>query len=414
MKSALYISLLVSSLCAYSSLKLPCKTIKHNLSSTSRGMFNEVIPGNSDVMFLSENEKSRIHLFERVRPSVVYISKFAQAFNPLLMNVMEIPAQTGTGFVWDDKYIVTNCHVVGESTKEAQVTFIDAEGNREAFRAVVKGVDVDKDVAVLSLVENGDRPKKVLNPLPIGSSENLRVGQSALAIGNPFGLDHTLTTGVVSGLGRQISTLGRRPIFNMIQTDAAINPGNSGGPLLDSMGRLIGMNTAIYSTSGASAGIGFAIPVDTLKAVVETIVRDGKVVRPATGISYMSGDQARMLGIDKGIVIIAVAPGSAAETAGLRGVTGNMLTPPSIGDVIIAINDKPVVSEADLLRTLDSKKVGETIELTVLRSKSNAPERGIRGSSRFGVSQLKDAVEVKVRLKLQPFDDAYQYFRKTW
>lgn len=364
-------------------------------------MFSETVPNPSEEMkFLSENEKSRIHLFESVRPSVVYISRLQQALNPVMMNVMEIPAQTGSGFIWDENHIVTNCHVVGVDATEVQVTFVDNEGNREAYRAKVRGVDPDKDVAVLRLIETKDKHMKSLKPLVKGSSSGLRVGQSAIAVGNPFGLDHTLTTGVISGLGRQIATMGRRPIFNMIQTDAAINPGNSGGPLLDSLGRLIGMNTAIYSTSGASAGIGFAIPVDTLKAVVDIIVRDGKVVRPATGIQYLGGDQARALGINRGVIVLGTAPGSAAERAGLRGVSRNFFSM-TIGDVIIAVDGKPLVSEADFLKALDRKVVGDEIELTVLR-----PSGG-NGQARVGVTQLKDAVELKLKLKLQPFEEAY-------
>ena len=385
---------------------LPAKVVNR---FTKTNMFSETMPTTGDdTIFLSENEKNRIKLFETVRPSVVYISKFAQAFNPMLMNVMEIPAQTGSGFVWDDKHIVTNFHVVGQGTTEVQVTFVDNEGNREAFRASVRGVDPDKDIAVLKLIESSDKPLRPLKPLTIGSSNNLRVGQSAIAIGNPFGLDHTLTTGVVSGLGRMLVTPGRRPIFNMIQSDAAINPGNSGGPLLDSMGRLIGMNTAIYSTSGSSAGVGFAIPVDTLKAVVETIVRDGKVVRPATGIQYLSGDQSRALGVTKGIVVLGVSPGSSAETAGLRGITRSMFAPISLGDIIIAINGKKINTEGDFLKGLDGKKVGDTIDLTILRNIGGS----VPGAGGGVSTQVKEAVELTVRLKLQPFEEAYPMMRR--
>lgn len=353
----------------------------------------------NNAFFLEESEKSRIRLFETTRPSVVYISKFAQAFNPMFMNVMEIPAQTGSGFVWDDKHIVTNYHVIGSGTTEVQVTFVDNEGNREAHRATVRGFDADKDVAVLRLQETSNTIS--LKPIAFTSSQNLRVGQYAIAIGNPFGLDHTLTTGVISGLDRQISTLGRRPIFNMIQTDAAINPGNSGGPLLDSMGRLIGMNTAIYSTSGASAGIGFAIPSDTLKVVVDTIIRDGKVVKPATGIQYLGGGQSKALGIDKGIVILGVSPGSAAERAGLRGISKSMFSPVTLGDIITAVDGKTIITEADFLKVLYGKKVGDEIELGILRSSSS------RGGNSAGTTQLKDAVKLTVKLKLQPFEEAY-------
>jgi len=363
-------------------------------------MFKENIGINGEDLFLSETEKARIRVFETVRPSVVYISRVQQAYNPMSMNVMDIPAQTGSGFVWDENHIVTNFHVVGNDKAELQVTFVDNEGNRDAYKAKVRGVDPDKDVAVLTLVRPDTKENPTLRPLSLGTSQSLRVGQTAMAIGNPFGLDHTLTTGVVSGLGRQIISPGRRPIYNMIQTDAPINPGNSGGPLLDSMGRLIGMNTAIYSTSGASAGIGFAIPVDTLKAVVETIIKDGKVVRPALGIQYLGGEQAKLMGITKGLLVLGVAPRSAAEDAGLRGTSRSFFSM-TLGDVIVAIDGKPIGTEADFLKGLDGRKVGDTVELTVLRTVGGG------ANQRVGATQLKNAVELKMRLKLQPFEEAY-------
>eukprot|EP00607_Mallomonas_marina_P006401 CAMPEP_0182426036 /NCGR_PEP_ID=MMETSP1167-20130531/12520_1 /TAXON_ID=2988 /ORGANISM="Mallomonas Sp, Strain CCMP3275" /LENGTH=385 /DNA_ID=CAMNT_0024607191 /DNA_START=290 /DNA_END=1447 /DNA_ORIENTATION=+ len=363
-------------------------------------VIKENIPSENDMMFFTEGEKQRIHVFDTVRPSVVYISRIQQAYNPVGMNIMDIPAQTGSGFVWDNKHIVTNYHVVGSDKAEVQVTFVDNEGRRDTYKAKVRGVDVDKDVAVLSLVQQQDEVNKVLRPLTMGCSEALRVGQNAMAIGNPFGLDHTLTTGVVSGLGREIVSPGRRPIYNMIQTDAPINPGNSGGPLLDSMGRLIGMNTAIYSTSGASAGIGFAIPVDTLKAVVDIIIKDGKVVRPALGIQYLGGNQAKMMGVEKGLLILGVAPRSSAEMAGLRGTTRSFFSM-NLGDIITAVNGKEVLTEADFLKGLDGKKVGDTMELTIIRN------LGDRQSSRKGTTATTNAMELKVHVKLQPFEDAY-------
>ncbi|GJD11153.1 Protease Do-like 1, chloroplastic [Galdieria sulphuraria] len=248
---------------------------------------------------------------------------------------MELPAGQGSGFIWDtDGHIVTNFHVIRSATS-AKITLY----NGHIYDAKLVGVDPDKDVAVLKI----DAPKNELRPIPLGHSSDLIVGQSAYAIGNPFGLDHTLTTGVVSGLGRTMRSPTGKPISNVIQTDAAINPGNSGGTLLDSSGRLIGMNTSIYSPSGASAGVGFAIPVDTLKPIVSSLIKYGKVIRPVIGISYLDGTQSSALGIDRGVLVLDVQRGSPAEKAGLRG------------------------NEGDLFQILEEKKPGQTIRLKVDR-----------------------------------------------
>jgi len=386
---------------------------------------------------LNEQENAMISLFERVRPSVVYISTFLQAFNPLQLNVMEVPNQTGSGFVWDAfGHVVTNYHVIGPTalTSDVQITFLNDDGCRETWRAKVRGVDADKDIAVLKLTEDTtDRrgresmARRAIRPVPLGVSKSLRVGQLAIAIGNPFGLDQTLTTGVVSGLGRQVMSPTRKPIYNMIQTDAAINPGNSGGPLLDSSGQVIGMNTAIYSTSGASAGIGFAIPIDTMKVVVETIIRDGKVTRPSTGIVFYTGPyQAQSLGVDRGLVVVSVAPGSPGANAGIRGISRSSFSSMALGDIVIAVNGvrvdryvrpphslsalslypahsltSPAVtlaprrlafrSEADFLRAIDGSLVGDTITLGVLRYIEDGSRRA-EGARR--------AVETTLKLKL--------------
>jgi S1-C subfamily serine protease len=222
------------------------------------------------------DEATTINLFEQTRSSVVYINTFVEQLDAFSMSVMEVPAGTGSGIVWDtDGHIITNYHVI-RNANNAKVVVTNTDGKLETFNAQVSGVDPDKDVAVLSITLGKTNN---LKPIKVGKSNNLKVGQSTFAIGNPFGLDHTLTTGVISGLGREVRSPSNRPISNVIQTDAAINPGNSGGPLLDSAGKLIGMNTAIYSTSGASAGISFAIPVDTLKYEVDTLIRDGRIVR---------------------------------------------------------------------------------------------------------------------------------------
>ena len=206
------------------------------------------------------------------------------------MDVTEIPQGTGSGFVWDqDGHIVTNFHVVQEGDR-ANVTLNDGS----TYPATIVGTTPDKDIAVLKI----DAPPQKLLPLPIGQSSNLKVGQKVLAIGNPFGLDQTLTTGVISGLGREIKSVSGRPIHDVIQTDASINPGNSGGPLLDSSGRLIGINTAIYSPSGANAGIGFAVPVDTVNQIVPQLMKFGKITRPGLGISILADQIAQQNRID--------------------------------------------------------------------------------------------------------------------
>lgn len=212
-----------------------------------------------------------------------------------------------------------------------------------------------------------DAPSSILRPIAVGTSKGLKVGQEALAIGNPFGLDHTLTAGIISGTGREVRSPSGRPISNVIQTDASINPGNSGGPLLDSAGKLIGMNTAIYSPSGASAGIGFAIPVDTVKFIVETLIRDGKVVRPVLGITLLESKQARALGISSGVLVLEVPEGGPAAKAGLKGTHRSESGLVEVGDIIGKINDKAVDTEADLFRALEECKPGDAVKLSVFR-----------------------------------------------
>jgi S1-C subfamily serine protease len=239
-----------------------------------------------------------VALFAAATPSVANINTFLAVRDPAASDPIEVQLGTGSGIVWDTQgHVVTNFHVIRNS-QSAQVTLTDSSGKKKVFPATLRGFDADKDVAVLK-VELSAEDARRLRPIDLGTSGALRVGQVALAIGNPFGLDHTLTLGVVSGLGREVQSPSGRPILNVIQTDAAINPGNSGGVLLDSSGKLIGMNTAIYSTSGASSGVGFAVPVDTLKASVGAIIRSGRVVRPALGVSFLPSNQALQLGIPR-------------------------------------------------------------------------------------------------------------------
>jgi S1-C subfamily serine protease len=304
---------------------------------------------------LGADEQATIDVFSKFSRSVVHVTSLALRRDRMTMDVTEIPQGTGSGFVWDqDGHIVTNYHVVQEAER-ASVTLNDGS----TYPATLVGVAPDKDLAVLHI----DAPPSKLLPLPIGKSANLKVGQKVLAIGNPFGLDQTLTTGVISGLGREIKSVTQRPIYDVIQTDASINPGNSGGPLLDSSGRLIGINTAIYSPTGANAGIGFAVPVDTINAKVPQILTYGKVMRPALGINILNDQIAAQYKID-GVVILQVMPGGAADKAGIVGAKsmGGAVTP---GDIIVGINNVEVHRSGDLFKAMDTYKVGDVIDVMV-------------------------------------------------
>jgi S1-C subfamily serine protease len=304
---------------------------------------------------LGADEQATIDVFSKFSRSVVHVTSLALRRDRMTMDVTEIPQGTGSGFVWDqDGHIVTNFHVVQEAER-ASVTLNDGS----TYPATLVGVAPDKDLAVLKI----DAPPSKLLPLPIGQSANLKVGQKVLAIGNPFGLDQTLTTGVISGLGREIKSVTQRPIYDVIQTDASINPGNSGGPLLDSSGRLIGINTAIYSPSGANAGIGFAVPVDTINAIVPQLLTFGKVTRPGLGINTLPDQVTSQYKID-GVVILQVVPGGAADQAGIVGAKsmGGAVTP---NDVIVGMDNSEIHRLKDLFKVLDAHKVGDVIDVTV-------------------------------------------------
>lgn len=307
---------------------------------------------------LSAGEKSTIAVFREASPSVVHITAIAVQRDLFTLNLYQIPEGTGTGFIWDNSgNIITNFHVI-QNADAAQVTLAD-QSNWKARRV---GVAPDKDLAVLRI----DAPANKLRAIPVGTSKDLQVGQSVFAIGNPFGLDQSLTTGVISALGREIESVTRRPIQGVIQTDAAINPGNSGGPLLDSAGRLIGVNTAIYSPSGASAGIGFAIPVDTVNRIVPELIRSGKVTRPGMGIQIAEDQIAERLGVT-GVLVVDVAQGSAAAKAGLRPTRREASGRVRLGDVITAIDGKKVESSNELFLLLEKYKIGDSINVSLLR-----------------------------------------------
>jgi S1-C subfamily serine protease len=318
---------------------------------------------------LGADEQGTIDVFEKFSRSVVNVTSLASRRNLMTLDVTEIPQGTGSGFVWDQQgHIVTNFHVVAGGDR-ASVTLNDGS----TYAATIIGRAPDKDIAVLKI----DAPAQKLLPLPVGQSAGLKVGMKVLAIGNPFGLDQTLTTGVISGLGREIKGKTNRPITDVIQTDASINPGNSGGPLLDSSGRLIGINTAIYSPTGASAGIGFAVPVDTVNAIVPQLLKYGKIVRPGLGISIANDYQAARAGID-GVVIAQTTRGGAADKAGLQGVTADPASGGAIPqDVIVGIDNVVIHKQNDLFKALDAHKVGDTVDVHV-ENKATGQRRTVK------------------------------------
>ena len=308
---------------------------------------------------LLEDERNTIHVFENISPAVVFITNKALRRDFFSMDVFEVPQGSGSGFVWDEAgHIVTNYHVV-EGGNSWSVTLND----NTAYDAEFVGAEPSKDIAVMRI----NAPRAKLLPVRTGSSDNLRVGQKVIAIGNPFGLDQTLTTGVVSALGGEIKANNGRTIQGVIQTDAAINPGNSGGPLLNSQGELIGINTAIYSTSGASAGIGFAVPVNIVRGIVPQLIEHGKVIRPGLGVSLLDDNVARRAGV-RGVIIARVARGSAAQRAGLRGLSENNWGQVRLGDVIIGINNKAVATYDELGTELEKYKVGDDVSVKILRN----------------------------------------------
>ncbi len=308
---------------------------------------------------LLPNERSTIALFRQASPAVVNITAIGVEQDLFSLNLYQIPQGTGSGFVWDTNGdIITNFHVI-QNADAAQVTLADQSN----WKAQVVGAAPDKDLAVLRI----DAPASRLHPIPIGTSKDLQVGQSVYAIGNPFGLDQTLTTGVISALNREIESVTRRPIQGVIQSDAAINPGNSGGPLLDSAGRLIGVNTAIYSPSGTSAGIGFAIPVDTVNRIVPELIRSGKVTRPGLGIQIAEEQIAQRLGVT-GILIVDVTRGSAAAKAGIQPTRRDAEGRLRLGDIITAVDGKKVESANDLYLLLEKYKIGDAVTVSLLRN----------------------------------------------
>lgn len=312
---------------------------------------------------LSSDERATIDLFERSRTAVVFITTKQAVVDFWSRNVMSVPRGTGSGFIWDDAgHIVTNFHVI-QGASEASVKLVDGR----SFRASLVGASREHDIAVLKIGVGFKGPR----PIPVGTSGDLKVGQRVYAIGNPFGLDWTLTSGIVSALNRSLDEEDGSVLEHLIQTDAAINPGNSGGPLLDSAGRLIGMTTAIYSPSGAAAGIGFAVPVDTVNRVVPSLVRYGHYEAPSLGVSVDERLNERLedaTGIE-GVFVLRVAKGSSAEQAGLRAAKISREGDFFGGDVIVSVNGNKIESVARLLAALDDYRIGSTVRLGVKRGR---------------------------------------------
>ncbi len=329
---------------------------------------------------LSPEEQRTIGVFERVSPSVVYITTVQHVRDFWSRNVMRVPQGTGSGFIWDDAgHVVTNYHVI-QGAQEALITLAD----QRSYPATLVGASPEHDLAVLHIDVPLDAPPAVA----VGSSADLKVGQSVYAIGNPFGLDHTLTTGIISALNRTIDDESGGAINNLIQTDAAINPGNSGGPLIDSAGRMIGINTMIYSPSGAYAGIGFAVPIDTINRVVPRLIAYGRYVRPALGVTANDDVSRRLLAEgQRGIVILEVVPGSPAARAGLVPARMTGARRVQLGDVIVAFDGHKVETFGDLAGLLDEHVFGDKVTLTVERN-------GVRRDVAIMLSATEDQSEL--------------------
>ena len=328
------------------------------VSATNKENPTAIATAETTPVFLTNDEQNNISVFKSASPSVVFVTNTQLRRQRFSLNVMEIPRGSGTGFIWDESgLIVTNFHVVQGANK---IT-IELQSNK-SYQATIVGSAPEKDIALLKI----DAPNEDLQPLPLGDSTSLAVGRKVLAIGNPFALDTTLTVGVVSALGREIKSVTNRTIKNVIQTDAAINPGNSGGPLLNSTGQLVGVNTAIYSPTGASAGIGFAIPVNAVKVIIPQLIEHGKLIRPVLGIETLTDYWTRRLRV-KGVAILSVREGLPAANAGMVGVREDRRGKIHLGDVIIAINGQNVINEDSLLNQLEQFSPGDNVKVTTLK-----------------------------------------------
>jgi len=333
----------------------------NNRFQPSQAAFTETPPAGITDPSTSTDEKNNIEVYRALSPGVVFIHSTSYARD--FFGFVEPQEGSGSGSILDQQgNILTNYHVI-EGAQKLSVSM----GGKKDYAAVVVGGDPDTDLAVIRLTEKPDGP---LTVVPMGDSNNLNVGQKVLAIGNPFGLDRTLTTGVISGIERPIRARNNRLIEGAIQTDASINPGNSGGPLLDSRGRMIGINSQILSPSGSSAGVGFAVPVGIAKRVVPQLVQYGRVRRAKLGINTRNISSLRNqidLPVEDGVLIYQVARGGGAAAAGLRGVQQTETGDVELGDIIVGINNDKVGNSDDLFRVLDKHQIGETVQVHIWR-----------------------------------------------
>lgn len=333
-----------------------------NKFQPSGSAYSEATPAGISDPASASDEQNNIEVYRTLSPGVVNVHSTSYARD--FFGFVEPQEGTGSGSVIDQEgNILTNYHVIEGATKLA-VSF----GGQKNYAAQLVGGDPDTDLAVIKLIE---KPKEPLTIIALGDSDKLEVGQKVLAIGNPFGLDRTLTTGVISGLQRPIRARNGRPIEGAIQTDASINPGNSGGPLLDSHGRMIGINSQILSPTGASAGVGFAVPVNIAKRIVPLLVKSGEVSRPKLGIGTRDVQALKGqldLPVSEGVIILQVAPGEAAANAGLRGVTQTENGDFELGDIIVGMDSEKIATTDDLYRVLDKHQVGDTVQLQILRN----------------------------------------------
>jgi len=332
-----------------------------NRFQSSQAALTESTPAGITDPSVATDEQNNIEVYKALSPGVVFIHSTSYARDWL--GFVEPQEGSGSGSILDQQgNILTNYHVI-EGSQKLSVSM----GGQKDYPAMIVGGDPDTDLAVIRLLE---KPAGPLTVVPLGDSDKLVVGQKVLAIGNPFGLDRTLTTGVISGLQRPIRARNTRLIEGAIQTDASINPGNSGGPLLDSRGRMIGINSQILSPSGSSAGVGFAVPVNIAKRVVPQLLGSGKVRRPKLGISTRDVSTIRNqvdLPVDEGVLIIQVARGSGAANAGLRGIQQMENGDIELGDIILGIDNDKVSNSDDLFRVLDKHQIGETVQVQILR-----------------------------------------------
>src|ERR1051325_8810370 len=334
----------------------------YNRFQPSGAAFTEATPAGITDPASSTDEQNNIEVYRTLSPGVVFIH--STSYSRDFFGFVEPQEGSGSGSILDQQgNILTNYHVI-EGAQKLSVSM----GGKKDYSAIVVGGDPDTDLAVIRLTE---KPAGPLTVVPLGDSDRLVVGQKVLAIGNPFGLDRTLTTGVISGLQRPIRARNNRLIEGAIQTDASINPGNSGGPLLDSHGRMIGINSQILSPSGSSAGVGFAVPVNIAKRIVPQLLRNGEVRRPRLGITSRDVEVLKTqieLPVAQGVVIWQVAPGEAAASAGLRGLTQTENGDVEIGDIIVGVDGQNVANNDDLYRILEKHQVGDTVQVQILRN----------------------------------------------